>query len=161
MTKRTPESTYRLLITAAERASRNAYRPYSKFPVGAAVLTFDGRIYVGCNVENAAYTPTAHAEEVAVCNAIADGALKRAQRRGLSRTQFIVALAVYIRKGTDPWPCGGCRQFLSEFGLDIPIVGYAGTDRSRVLRKTLRQLMPHITLLESVQGKRKAPRRTR
>ncbi len=154
MPKRALEVAYRQLIAAAKRASRNAYRPYSRFPVGAAVLTFDGRIYTGCNVENAAYTPTVHAETVAVCSAIADGALKRARRRGLTRTQFIAAVAVYIRKGTDPWPCGGCRQFLSEFGLDMTVVGYAGTDESRVLRKTLRQLMPHISLLESVQGKK-------
>src|ERR1700679_3006271 len=66
---------YRALIESSKEACLRAYRPYSNFNVGAAVLTFDGRVYSGCNVENCGYTQTKHAEEVAITTAIADGVL--------------------------------------------------------------------------------------
>ncbi len=94
------------LLAAARRARAAAYAPYSGFTVGAALLTEDGRIYSGCNVENAAYSPTLCAERVALGAAIAAG-----DRR-------FTALAVIGGHGEreeDCSPCGVCRQTLSEF----------------------------------------------
>lgn len=141
---------YRELIEAARRTSEHAYRPYSNFAVGAAVLTFDDRIYVGCNVENYGLTPTVHAEQVAVCSAVAEGALTRARAAGLDQFRFLRAIAVYIPECPAPWPCLGCRQFLSEFGRTMKIVGFSGKDTGTVLIKTLEELSPDIFPIESV-----------
>jgi cytidine deaminase len=149
------EASYRKLIAAAKQAAELAYRPYSKFNVGAAVLTFDGRIYVGCNVENCGYTQTKHAEEVAVCNAIADGALKRAHDAGLTQFDFIKAVAVHAPKGDSPWPCCNCRQFLNEWGLKFDIIGEG--KHGEILCKKLEELIPNAFAMElvlaSIDGK--------
>jgi cytidine deaminase len=144
------EPVYRQLIEAAKAASELAYRPYSKYNVGAAVLTFDGKIYSGCNVENCGYTQTKHAEEVAVCNAIANGALKDAEAAGLSQFDFIVAIAVYAPKGNDPWPCCNCRQFLNEWGVEMDVIGEGG--RGRILCKKLSKLIPNAFPMEEVMA---------
>lgn len=154
MLSKSKEASYRKLIDAAKQAAELAYRPYSKYNVGAAVLTWDDEIYVGCNVENCAYTPTNHAEEVAVCNAIAHGALKRAFEAGLTQFQFIKAIAIYAPKGSDPWPCCHCRQFLNEWGLDFDVIG-EGPDGS-ILCKKMGKLIPYAfpmaEVLASVNG---------
>jgi cytidine deaminase len=159
MLSKRKETTYRELIAAAKSAAELAYRPYSNYCVGAAVLTFDGHIYTGCNVENAGYSQTVHAEETAVCKAISEGALARAEAQGLTQFQFIKAIAVYAPKGSDPWPCCNCRQFLSEFGFKMDVIGYAGTDESKILCKKLGRLIPHPfpieEVLASVRGQNK------
>lgn len=91
------------LLAAARRAAAMAYVPYSSFPVGAAVLTADGSMMTGCNVENASYGLTVCAERVAVWAAVAAG----------HRT--LRAVAVAASKGTGTTPCGACRQVLHEF----------------------------------------------
>jgi cytidine deaminase len=148
------QARYRALIEAAKDACKNAYRPYSKYNVGAAVLTFDGRVYNGCNVENCAYTQTKHAEEVAVTTAIADGVLARAEAAGLTQFEAFVAIAVYAPKGSDPWPCCNCRQFLSDFGFDMHVIGEGPNDS--ILCLTLGQLIPFpfpiAEVLASVNG---------
>ena len=99
---------WRGLFDAAIEARRHAYAPYSHFPVGAALRTASGRIYAGCNVENASYGLTVCAERVAIWKAVSEGA-----------TEF-VALAVVTEPGSPP--CGACRQVLSEFSADLPIL---------------------------------------
>ena len=150
MLSKRKEAQYRALIDAAKAASELAYRPYSNYNVGAAILTFDGQIYTGCNVENCGYTQTIHAEQTALVKAISEGALKSALEAGRTQLTFIRAIAVYAPKGSDPWPCCNCRQTLNEFGLDMDVIGYAGTDESRVLVKKLRVLIPHAFPLEEV-----------
>ena len=101
------------LLAAARGARKNAYAPYSHFTVGAALLAEDGRIYVGCNVENAAYSPTLCAERVALGSAVAGGARR------------ILAAAVVGGHGEEEpcAPCGVCRQALSELmAPDAPVL---------------------------------------
>jgi len=99
----------RRLYAKAKRASSRSYSPYSHFPVGAAILTTDGHVYVGVNVENASLGLTICAERAAICNAVAHGATKFA------------AIAVYSKHG-EATPCGACRQFISEFGSEIEVI---------------------------------------
>ena len=91
------------LALAAIEASKSAYAPYSKFKVGAALLAEDGRIFTGCNVENASYGLTNCAERTAVFKGVSEGA-----------TRF-TALAVAGGEGEVAMPCGACRQVLAEF----------------------------------------------
>jgi cytidine deaminase len=117
------------LFAAATEAFANAYAPYSNFPVGAALLTPEGEIYSGCNVENAAYPQGACAEAGAI------SAMARAGRRR-------IAEVVVVGGGTGLCtPCGGCRQRLREFaGADTPI-HIAGPEGVRA-SFTLAQLLP-------------------
>ncbi|MBC8205740.1 MAG: cytidine deaminase [Kiritimatiellales bacterium] len=91
------------LLEAAAEAARKAYAPYSNYKVGAALLCADGEVFTGCNVENASYGLTNCAERTAVFSAIAAG-----------RKDW-VALAVVAEGESMPYPCGACRQVLSEF----------------------------------------------
>lgn len=142
---------YRKLIEAAREAAQTAYRPYSNYNVGASVLTFDGRIYKGCNVENAGYTQTKHAEEVALTSAVADGLLARAEAAGLTQFQAVLAVAVHAPRGSDPWPCSNCRQSLSEFGYDMHIIGVNPQSADdTILCLTLGQLIPFPFPIEEV-----------
>lgn len=103
--------TYEELIKLAEEASKNAYVPYSKFPVGACVLTENDKLFTGCNFENASYGLTICAERNAVGSAIAAGERK------------IKAIAIFSPNMQNCTPCGACRQVLAEFqsdnGLDV------------------------------------------
>lgn len=96
------------LLEAAREASKQAYIPYSGFPVGAAVMTDGGEIFRGCNIENASYGLTICAERVAIFNAVTAGARK------------IVGLAVTCPRGNERkpgtlMPCGACRQVIAQF----------------------------------------------
>ena len=116
------------LYEAARRVSELAYCPYSKFPVGAAVLSADGKIFAAPNIENASYSVTICAERNAAAQAIAAG------------TTSIVALALYTRTPTPSTPCGTCRQFLSEFNAEMEVLCIA--DGEEVLRFILKELLP-------------------
>jgi cytidine deaminase len=115
------------LVTAARAAQQQAYAPYSHFHVGAALESEDGRVFAGCNVENASYGLTICAERAAVCAAVSAGA--RRFRR-----------AVVVSDSEPPAaPCGACRQVLAEFGRDLRIdgIGPKGT-----LSWTIEGLLP-------------------
>ena len=96
------------LIRLAEEARMRSYSPYSGFLVGAALLTSEGRVYLGCNIENAAYSPTVCAERVAFFKAISDGV-----------RDFSAIAIVGAQRGEEPRcacpPCGVCRQVMAEF----------------------------------------------
>ena len=98
------------LISAATAVRENAHAPFSKFRVGAAVMDDRGRIFTGCNVENATYGLTICAERAAIFKAISEGARK------------FVRVAVVADTSTLTPPCGACRQILWEFCGDVEIV---------------------------------------
>jgi cytidine deaminase len=100
---------YNVLLKKAQEVSKNAYAPYSKFFVGACVLTKCGKTYVGCNVENASYGLTICAERNAIANAIVNG------------DTDIYAIAIYSPNMKDCLPCGACRQVIFEFQKDKEI----------------------------------------
>ena len=122
-----------MLIEKAKKAMENAYAPYSGYKVGAALLCADGTVYTGCNIENAAYSPTVCAERTAIFKAVSEG------HRDFS------AIAVCggkngVISGFFP-PCGVCRQVLREFCEDsfpLYLAGPENTFRSY----TLSQLLP-------------------
>jgi cytidine deaminase len=116
------------LITAARRARKNAYAPYSNYPVGAAVLAGSGKIYTGCNIENAAYPSGLCAERVAIFKAVSEGERK------------LVALAVVTSNLGSP--CGACRQVFSEFADDEAIIVLANTRGNRQMKFTLKEILP-------------------
>ena len=116
-------------LTAAALAVRpRAHAPYSKFQVGAAILTASGEIFAGCNVENASYGLTICAERVAVGTAVAAG------------HKEIVAVAVVSSGGHSP--CGACRQVLSEFGPAMEVILIDADDPTRTRTTTLAALLP-------------------
>src|ERR1700716_1872063 len=109
MRKRTvPPDVREQLLQSARKVMKNAHAPYSKFRVGAAILTTSGEIFSGCNVENASYGMTNCAERTAIFTAVAKGGPKLEIR----------AIAVMNDKGVDCSPCGACRQVIYEFGPD-------------------------------------------
>lgn len=116
------------LIACALDARRWSYSPYSRYPVGAALLADSGKVYDGCNIENAAYPESLCAERVAVFKAVSEG-----ERR-------FVAIAVTTENGGSP--CGACRQVLCEFGLDIVVIIADGQGQV-VQRLPVRDLLPH------------------
>jgi cytidine deaminase len=120
--------TLRKLLAAAKSAQRQAHAPYSKFRVGAALLAGNGRIFTGCNVENASYGLTMCAERVAVGKAVSEGCRK-------FRAIAIVAPAGKVT------PCGACRQVLAEFG-DMLVLCADSRHLSRIRVYQLAELLP-------------------
>lgn len=116
------------LKAAAKEAATRAYAPYSRFRVGAAVLTESGKIFAGCNVENASYGLCNCAERTAIFSAVAAGERK------------FKCVAVYTPTKTATAPCGACRQVIHEFGPHIRVHGFcAGPD---CIDTSIRALLP-------------------
>ena len=120
---------FRKLLAAAKSAQPNAYAPYSRFRVGAALLTKSGKIYTGVNVENASYGLTICAERVAVFKAVSEGHRKFA------------AIAV-VAPSNALSPCGACRQVLAEFGEMVVLCADSRNPR-RFRLYLLSELLPH------------------
>jgi cytidine deaminase len=116
------------LRAAAVSASEHAYCPYSKFRVGAAVITKEGEVFAGCNVENASYGLTICAERNAIFQMVARARTK------------LLAVVIYTPTPTPSAPCGACRQVINEFGPDAEVVSYC--DGPDVLHKRLSELLP-------------------
>lgn len=135
MSKTLTKEEEKMLLDAAQTVREHSYSPYSKFKVGAAVLTRDGEIFTGTNIENASYGLTVCAERNAIFAAVSAG--KRRFRALALITQKLPGLAFNS-------PCGACRQVMSEFmAPDTPVLVAVldGTKRI-VYRKKLRDFMP-------------------
>jgi cytidine deaminase len=123
-----PASLVRRLEEAARTAAKSSYSPYSKFPVGAAVLGAAGQIYAGCNIENASYGLCNCAERTAIFTAAAAG----------ERT--LRAVVVYTPTPAPTMPCGACRQVINEFGVDAVVISVC--DSRKRIETTLPALLP-------------------
>jgi len=117
------------LVQKAEQAYKNAYAPYSAYPVGAAVLWDSGRITAGCNVENASYGLTVCAERNAVFQGVALG------------ERIIQAVAIAVPNAEMPTPCGSCRQVVREFAEDCLIILRNGLGQTA--QTSLAELLPN------------------
>ncbi|ADK14875.1 MULTISPECIES: cytidine deaminase [Clostridium] len=120
---------YKNLVSKAFEGRKNAYAPYSNFKVGAAVLAEDGKVYTGCNIENASYGATNCAERTAIFKAISEG------------NRAIKAIAIVGVENDYTYPCGVCRQVIAEFASkDAEII--LGKGESEYIVKTLDELLP-------------------
>lgn len=127
------------LVRLARQAREHAYVPYSRFAVGAAVLAADGRVFAGCNVENASYGLSCCAERVAVFKAVSEG------------VREIAAIAVAADTPGPVSPCGACRQVLAEFAPEARVIlaNCAGAVRAT----TVRDLLPGFFAARDMGGK--------
>jgi len=116
------------LINQAQKAYGQAYVPYSHYPVGAAALFSSGKIYSGCNVENASYGLTVCAERNAIFQAAAQG------------ERELKGIAIAVPTDSFPSPCGACRQVMREFAADCPVVLVNGAGKTKVT--SLKTLLP-------------------
>lgn len=119
---------YSELIAKSAEARKLAYAPYSKFLVGAALLTSDGKVFTGCNVENTSYGLAICAERTAICKAVSEGC------------QSFEAIAIAAHPLASP--CGACRQFIVEFGKEIKVISVDAKDLSITKLWTIEQLIP-------------------
>src|SRR5450631_750196 len=125
------------LVQAAARARAGSVSPYSKFKVGAALLTKSGKIIGGANVESASYGLTCCAERIALFKALTDG------------EKNFVAVAVVARWDGGPMPCGACRQLLAEYAPDAKVFIADSADLDTVQTFTVRGLLPRAFRLAS------------
>ncbi len=121
------ETAARKLYAVAAECKRNAYAPFSHFNVGAALLTADGKVYTGVNVENSSYGATICAERTAFVKAISEG----------EREFTAIAVAADSQEAL---PCGICRQFMYEFAPELIVV--TGKDKDNLNIRTLEELLP-------------------
>ena len=119
------------LVKAAQQARERAVAPYSKFKVGAALLTAKGEIITGANVESASYGLTCCAERVALFNALTHG------------KRNFVAVAVVASAAGGPMPCGACRQLLSEYAANAVLWVADNRQPGRIKEFLVRDLLPH------------------
>lgn len=122
------------LIRLAAEAREKAYAPYSKYRVGAALLTKQGRVYKGCNIENAAYTPTNCAERTAFFKAVSEGE---------HAFEAIAVVGGYPGTPTDyAYPCGVCRQVMMEFCDPAEFRVITAISEEQYVERTLAELLP-------------------
>lgn len=122
------QDVYKKLYVKALEVRKNAYAPFSGFKVGAALLTDDGSIYTGVNIENSSYGATICAERTAFVKAISEG------------HRDFRALAVTAGSDQEALPCGICRQFMYEFSPHMEVI--TGTDTEHLNVRTLEELLP-------------------
>ena len=120
---------YKGLIQAARKAKTHSHSPYSKFRVGAAVMTKSGKIYTGCNIENSSYSLTVCAERTALFKAVSEGEKK--------------FLAMVISTDVNDFisPCGACRQVISDLAGDINVILTNGVGKTKIMK--MKDLLPH------------------
>lgn len=123
-----PSQTIQKLLTAAKSAQQNAHAPYSHFRVGAALLTTDGQVITGANVENASFGATICAERTAMCTAVS-----------LGHREF-AAIGLVTDAANAAWPCGICRQVLAEFSPKLPV--FSTDSAGKIEVSSIEELLP-------------------
>ncbi len=126
------------LLEIAREAMTKAYAPYSGFRVGAALLARDGRVFTGCNIENASYGLTNCAERTAIFKAVSEG------------VRELAAIAVVVDRDTWALPCGACRQVMAEFAPDLTLYLAGPGGQSRTVK--LAELLPMSFGRADLQG---------
>lgn len=126
------------LINMAIKARKNAYVPYSRFHVGAALITKSGKIYTGCNIESASYTPTNCAERTAIFKAVSEG-------------HKDIETIVIIGDSEFTYPCGVCRQVMREFNKNMHVI--IAKDENNFKEYTLEELLPNSFGPEDLKNK--------
>ena len=121
------EHTWDDLYQQAIKAMENSYSPYSNYKVGAALLTRSGKVYLGCNIENASYTPSVCGERVAIFKAVSEG-----------ERDFVAIVVATTNAGA---PCGVCRQVMREFAPNLTVI--IGNTEGQYNILTLPDLLPH------------------
>lgn len=129
------------LLRIAHAAKAKAHAPYSNFFVGTALLASSGNVYDGCNIENSSYGATICAERVAMVKAVSCG------------EREFEAIAIVASSKEFTYPCGLCRQFMSEFGINLKIIVEEGTE---IREQRLRELLPYAFVLFE-KGDEKSP----
>jgi cytidine deaminase len=125
---------YSEIIASSLEARKYAYAPYSKLKVGSALLTKSGKIFTGVNIESASFSLTICAERVAYSKAISSG------------DKSITAIAISSSKIDYPFPCGACRQFMSEFGENTEIILVKSIKQFKIYK--LKDLLPDVFSLK-------------
>lgn len=133
--------TYRQLAHLAQEARLAAHAPYSRFRVGAALLTSDGTVYTGCNIENSSFSMTICAERTAIFKAVSEG-----------EKHFTAIAVASDDKGFTP-PCGACRQVLSDLAGNIDFIMINGKNQLKVMK--LNSLMPMAFTPKTLHNARK------
>ena len=127
--------TQKSVVEAAKKATENSYSPYSHFAVGAALLTKEGKVYRGCNIENAAYTPTICAERTAFFKAVSEG-----------EREFLKIAITGGPAGKPPvdfaYPCGVCRQVMMEFVNPDTFEVITAVSEEKYQKNTLKEVLP-------------------
>ena len=120
----------KVLVELAKKAKEYSYSPYSKFRVGACLLCKDGSIYAGCNIENSAYGPSCCAERTAIFKAISEG------------NKDFAKIAIISDSEGYTYPCGVCRQVMSEFAPNLEIL--VAKNNGEFLKTSLKELLPNM-----------------
>lgn len=121
--------TNEMLIEKAQKAMENAYVPYSRFKVGAALLMADGSVYTGCNIENSSFGATICAERTAMFKAVSEGRMD------------MVKIAIVSSSGDKTYPCGICRQVMAEF---MPKGSIVLKDKNgKITEESVRDILPN------------------
>ena len=130
------------LISEAEKARKNAYAPYSRFSVGAALLSRSGKVYTGANLENSSFGQTVCAERLALYKAVSDG------EKDFKKIAIVAAGAKPVT------PCGICRQALLEFSPELEVI--CSNLSGKVKKYTLKRLLPHPFEYEKRKTKKRS-----
>ena len=123
---------YNILMEKAKKAAKKSYSPYSNFAVGAAILAGSGKIYTGCNIENASYGMTICAERCAIFKEISQG------------EKTILAVAIYSPNTDNCYPCGACRQVMSEFQSKDNEIEIITENKGKLDIKKMGKYLPYI-----------------
>lgn len=116
------------LLQLAKESAQQAYAPYSNFPVGAALIAHNGKIFTGCNVENASYGLTLCAERNALSSMVSSG------------EKSFSAIAIFAEKSSNCYPCGACRQWLYEFGANATVI--TEDETGNIVSSSVKSLIP-------------------